>query len=182
MRLFIAIQCPENIESILMNCGKNLENNHAEIKFADSFHITLKFLGEVEEKNILLIMEALSKIRQKKFEVSICGFGAFPSMNHPNVLWAGIESCDEINSLQKKISSSLDGFRKLYNAEDWKDFLAHITLGRVKAVYNKEKFKDAINKIKIPESSFEADRFILYQSILEKCGHVYNIIAEFFLD
>lgn len=182
MRLFIAIQCPENIENILRKCRKNLENNHAEIKFADSFHITLKFLGDVEEKNIPLINEMLSKIRQKKFDISICGFGAFPSMNHPNVLWAGIESCDELASLQKKISSSLNGFRKLYNAEYWKDFRAHITLGRVKAVYNKEKFESAINKIKIPESSFKVESFILYQSVLEKDGPVYKIIAEFFLD
>ena len=218
MRLFIAIQCPEEIESILRNCQKDLENDYAEIRFADSFHITLKFLGEVDEKNIPLIKEALSKIRQKKFRVSLCGLGAFPNMSHPNVLWTGITPSEEVYSLQRNVNSCLPA--KMTFAKN-EDFHPHITLCRIKTVYDKEKFESSINKIKshfplaayssinhqrntqvenengksdrdrraslsdffdIPESSFEADRFILYQSFLEKNKTAYMMLEEFMLE
>ena len=145
MRLFVAIQCPEEIESILRNCQKNLENDYAEIRFADSFHITLKFLGEVDEKNIPLIKEALSKIRQKKFRVSLCGLGAFPNMSHPNVLWTGITPSEELDSLQRNVNSCLPA--KMTFAKN-EDFHPHITLCRIKTVYDKEKFESSINKMR----------------------------------
>jgi len=63
MRTFIAIEMPKEIKEILLDAQKQINTEKAKIRLTKAFHLTLKFLGEVEEKKIEEIKSALKKIK-----------------------------------------------------------------------------------------------------------------------
>ena len=93
-------------------------------------HLTLKFLGDVSDTNIKTIQEILQAGASfhKAFEFSVGGFGVFPSMSRPRVLWVGVEAPEELFLLQKRIEVETT---RLGYPKDIRDFSPHLTLGRV---------------------------------------------------
>ena len=95
-------------------------------------HLTLAFLGEVEEDRIEPIKTALDQALQARapFELKVHGTGTFGHSRHPRVIWAGIEPCPALLEAQQKI---IDALRTENSAFDEKPFSPHLTLGRVKS-------------------------------------------------
>ena len=93
MRLFIAIDIPEDVRKKLVSFQEKIGNEHARIKWveADNIHLTLKFLGEVGDDTVGEIRESLKKIKFKSFTSAISGLGVFPNENYVRVIWAGME-------------------------------------------------------------------------------------------
>lgn len=135
LRSFIAIDIEEKdiIEKII-KIERILRETGAALKLVEpeNLHITIKFLGEISEKEIPLIRNILEKHAKlfNPFEIILEGIGAFPSISHPRVIWVGIsENKDKLTSLANKISTDLEkaGFRREERA-----FHPHITIARVK--------------------------------------------------
>ena len=70
-------------------------------------HLTLKFLGDVQENKIDSLIKELSTIKSNSFETSLKGVGVFPNLKNIRVVWAGFSEVTSINSLQEKIDNSL---------------------------------------------------------------------------
>jgi len=135
MRIFIAVDIDEEkvVNNILL-FEQKLKESNARLKLVEkeNLHITLKFIGEVEEKDINLIFDAVEKGSKgfKKFEIEIIGAGTFPSLSRPRVIWVGVKNGSEtLSRLAASISRSLEkvGFRG-----DSKPFKPHITVARIK--------------------------------------------------
>jgi len=132
MRTFIAIEVPENIRSFfteLLPVKTLLEG--VSIVHKDNFHITLKFLGEIEEMLISEIKQTLISIADEtsSFTLKITHPGVFPDPLKPRVIWMGIENNSALIELVKKIEENLEksGFQR-----ETRNFKSHITLARVK--------------------------------------------------
>jgi len=141
---------------------------------SERFHVTLKFLGEVPESMLPQVYEALSKsvAGSKPFNVSIEGAGAFPDINRPRVIWAGIGSGkQELAAIASKLD---ENFEPLGFAVEKRPFSPHLTLGRVRSLKN----VSALSKIIAPLErtqigSFSAASVDLMQSILRPEGPQY---------
>lgn len=176
MRLFIAIELPEEIKAELKEIQAKIDKNLAKLRIVDpeKIHLTLKFLGEVEDSKIEKIKEKLKEIEFEPFELKIKDIGVFPSEKYIRVVWVGLEPEDKVAGLQQKIDNSL---LQMFKKE--KDFKAHLTLARVKFVKEKEKFAESLKKIKVEEKFFKVNSFKLIKSTLTPEGPVYEDLEEF---
>lgn len=172
MRSFIAIETPEQISNILKDLQKKFEGL-GKINFTkEPYHLTLKFLGEITEDQVSKIKIILKDIKFQPFEIELTRLGVFPNENYIRVLWVGVKGSG-IDDLQQQIDLKLkDMFKK-----DTR-FHAHITLGRVKFVKNKEKIKDLL-KTEVPNLKFEVKEFKLIKSELTPEGPRYENIEIF---
>lgn len=172
MRTFISIHCPLDME---FNELKEIGN--LSIVKKENFHITLKFLGEVNEKTIAEISNKLKFLEKyEKFKISLYGIGTFPNENYVRVLWIGVnEGNEKIIEIQKEIDEILK-----YKFSNEKNFVPHLTIARVKSINNKEKLKNFINKYRnFKFLEFQCNEILLMKSELKKEGANYSVIEKF---
>ena len=174
MRLFIAIDTSKEIEYYISELQKQLNTKFSKISLTKSFHLTLKFLGEVPESKLQGIKQELSKIKFQKFALTLDKFGFFPNEDYINIVWIGVKEHAEVNLLQKEIEDALNG---LFSKDK---FHPHITLGRVKYIKDRHKFLNLIKSLKVPSLRFDVDKFKLYESVLKQDGPEYAVLQEFF--
>ncbi|MEM4877796.1 MAG: RNA 2',3'-cyclic phosphodiesterase [Thermoplasmata archaeon] len=169
MRSFVAIKVPplESIEKMQRFFSEKYKIKLVEI---ENLHITLKFLGEIDEIEIKNIDSILSIIKFKNFTIKLKGAGAFPKEKNARVLWIGAFS-DDLIFLGNYVSDALSK----YNNEK---FSAHLTIGRFK------EFQDISNDIKIFKNEefgeIFVDHFSIYKSTLTKNGPIYEEIKKYF--
>jgi len=172
MRLFIAIDC-NGLRDYFLGLQRQFPKN-ARLSLVKSFHLTLKFLGEVQPNKAEEIVDILKKVRFSPFSVHLDSVGIFPTENYIRVVWVGLKPEGKIMELQKQIDSSLD---KLFKKE--KDFKAHITLARVKNPEDKKSFVEQVKKIKVENKIIDVKDFRLVKSTLASSGPVYDDVEVF---
>jgi RNA 2',3'-cyclic 3'-phosphodiesterase len=174
MRLFIAIEVPEEISKLLHSLQESIFIPGKATK-TKSFHLTLKFLGDVDKKILSDLVDKLSQIKFDRFTATLSGIGTFPNINNPRVLWIGIEPHDTINALQKQA----DYATQKLGFEIDKRFHPHLTLARIKFLEDKAEFKNIISNTKPPEASFPVTDFKLIKSVLTPQGPEYEVLETF---
>ena len=172
MRLFIAIDFNE-LKNYFAELQKLLPKN-AKLSFTKTFHLTLKFLGEVQPNNAEKVADILKKIKFKHFSVHLDSIGIFPTENYIRVVWVGLKPEDKVLELQKNIDDLL---RELFKRE--MEFKAHITLARVKYPEDKKSFVEQLKKIKVEGKKIEIKNFRLIKSTLMPKGPVYEDLYIF---
>ncbi|MGC8977461.1 MAG: RNA 2',3'-cyclic phosphodiesterase [Candidatus Ratteibacteria bacterium] len=179
MRTFIGIDLPEDIKEGLKDVISGLKKiKEAKPVKIENLHITLKFLGEVEEKDIEKIKDKLENLAKnfKSFEVEIKGVGVFPSEKKVRVLWVGIED----GGYLKKMNNEIEEVMKEFGFEKEKDFVGHITIARFKSVPNLNFINEIFEKYdNFLFGKFKVDSFNLYESKLFPEGPIYKVIARF---
>jgi len=176
MRLFIAFDVSEEVKDYLIDLQKHLPED-SKINLVKEFHLTLKFLGDVDDDKVDTIKALLSNINFTQFTAKTAGIGVFPDEKMIRVVWIGLEPKDNIVALQKEIENSLsDLFPK-----DTR-FHPHLTLARVKFVKDKKDFLEKLKKIPAKEFEFSVKSFKLIKSELTPEGPVYEDVAEFALN
>ena len=172
MRLFIAIDF-EELKDYFAELQSQIPTN-AKLSLAKTFHLTLKFLGEVQQDKVDGIISSLKKIKFEPFSVSLDSIGVFSSESSIRVVWIGLKPEEKVIELQKKIDNSL---KILFNEE--KNFKAHITLARVRFVEDAKPFIEELKKIKVESKKVEVKEFKLMKSTLTAEGPVYEGMAVF---
>lgn len=163
MRLFISIELDKDSVEILSQIKESLPK---EVKVSSDNHITLKFLGEVNDKLLPLINKRLNTVEFNSFDLKLQGTGYFPNDKKPKVFWIGLYPEKEVVILAKKIQDSLEG---VFKKEE--KIKPHLTLARMK--------KPAKINVSIPPTSFKVKSFYLKQSILKPEGAEYKTLNEF---
>ncbi len=179
MRLFIAIDLPEEAKKELVSIQEKIGSADAKISWVakKNLHLTLKFLGEVSDENAANIKRVLKGIAVGSFELELNRFGAFPSIDNPKVLWVGLEPEKDVIKLAQKIDAETLNFSE-QNAE----FKAHLTIGRVKLIKFKKEFVEKLKKVKVFGIYFKIDSFTLYKSTLTREGAIYEVVEKYKLE
>lgn len=184
IRAFIACDIPEYLLETVSQVQDRLRKSAADVSWTkiSGIHITLIFLGEIEEKLLddleLVIIE--SSKGQPPFDICIKRGGAFPSLRNPRVLWLGVE--DETKGLSSLQHNMEDGLKALGLEAEEREFTPHITLGRVRGSKGRERLSAAFSELRDAEiGSFTIDRVILYKSELKPAGAVYTKLKEVML-
>jgi 2'-5' RNA ligase len=136
IRSFIAIDLPENIKDALRDVGERLRRDvpDSSVRWSrvSGIHLTLKFLGDVNEADLAAIKAMLVQVGQRHapFSITIGGVGCFPNFRRPRVVWVGVEEeHGGLSALQRDVEESLVplGFEREKRA-----FHPHLTLGRTR--------------------------------------------------
>lgn len=175
MRCFLAIEIEKEAKKELMKIQKQLPDAKMKLVGEENIHLTLKFLGEVEDFKINKIRETLKQIKFGKFKANLGNTGIFPSPNFIRVVWVSLEPSEKIKELHKIVDEILE---KEKIRED-KAFESHITLARIKFVKEKQGFVDELEKINVKPVEFEVNSFVLKKSTLTEKGPVYEDIEKF---
>jgi 2'-5' RNA ligase len=180
MRLFIAAPISADVEKELARIISALKNTGGAVKWVapSNIHLTLKFLGDTDEKLIPRIKTIMDEIALKHPSVSsgLSELGAFPDFRRPRVYWVGLErGTNELGNIAREFENSLHslGFEK-----ENRPFKSHLTLGRVKAPTGLEKLSDIVKTIKVEKKPFVFERIILFKSTLTPRGSVYENLHE----
>ncbi len=178
MRLFIAAGLPADVRGKLASAQGKIGDECAGIKWVEeeNLHVTLRFLGEVDEGKVEGIKESLGSVKQEPFVCSVRGLGAFPGPDRVRVIWAGVEPETPFMKLHGKIDNALErhGFQKDSR------FHPHVTLGRVRFVRDRAKLSESVSSLRGEAfGNLEVGTFALKSSRLTPSGPVYGDVGVF---
>lgn len=180
IRTFIAIEIPNSIKTTLTAMQHDLQRAAADVSWTkpENFHLTLRFLGEVEERRIEEVKDVCDKAAAafRPFMLRLNNAGVFPNFRQPRVLWAGLAGEIEVaQKLQAHLEKSLVS---LGFAPEDKPFKPHLTVGRVKSPKNARQVAALTEIHSLPELSFEVREIVLMKSELHSTGARYTTLAK----
>jgi 2'-5' RNA ligase len=180
MRLFIALDIPAEIRAGLTKYMERARALAPEARWArvEGLHVTLKFIGHVDEAAVRKIKAALASIKAAPFEVKFAGVGFFPNPNAGRVFWAGVDGGDHLARLASTIDAALE---KLGFARETKPYHPHLTLARTSSRPLRE-LKPLLAEAPPQFGTMTAREFFLYQSHPQKGGSKYTKMERFALE
>ena len=143
----------------------------------ENIHITLKFLGDVDEKNLDRINARLESCAKSfaPFSDELCGLGIFPSPRSPRVVWAGTKDGKKFCELNRCVDDALSGI----GIPKERRFYPHATIYRVKNDRANEKLLEIFKKkVAFDGGRFEIKSIDLMSSELTPNGPIYKKIAS----
>jgi RNA 2',3'-cyclic 3'-phosphodiesterase len=180
MRTFIAIEIPSEIKSALAALQIKLRRAGADVSWTkpENLHLTLNFLGEVDERRIVEVEKAcvLSADEFQPFTLSLKNAGVFPNERQPRVLWAGLSGdVGNVVELHRRLDERLAmiGFKR-----DEKKFHPHLTIGRLKSNKKIRELLALAHAYQLPALSFVVSEIVLMKSELHPAGAEYTPIAK----
>ena len=183
IRSFVAIAVPDRVRSGLGELMRRMGDLGIDARFPrpEAMHLTLKFLGDIEEAQVPLIGEALEEVAQRvqPFILSIEGLGAFPHLSNPSVVWTGIHCQGPfLSELQRSVEAELLG---LGFPKEGRSFRPHLTLARVRSRRKIALLMDFVERCgsQVDLGSFVATEFHLFRSILRPEGAQYHCLRSF---
>lgn len=175
IRLFVALKIPPaTIDEILKICSNRINKpNLISWESRDKIHLTLKFIGEVEDSVVQPIAEELKFIESyKSFNSTISKFGFFYKFKEPKILRTDLNTDSSLFKLVDELNQRL---LKFDIKIEKREFKPHLTILRIK----KDPGIDFINKFKdysIDEIKFTASQVALMESKLLHSGAAYKEI------
>ncbi|HKJ03793.1 MAG TPA: RNA 2',3'-cyclic phosphodiesterase [Longimicrobiales bacterium] len=131
MRLFIALNLNKKERQRVHRAARPLREEELPVRWVEeaNLHLTLKFLGEVRPEQVPAVEEAMVRVGEgtAPFSMALGGFGAFPTIRRPRVLWMGVDASPALRCLKQDLEWGLTdcGFEAETRA-----FHPHMTLGR----------------------------------------------------
>ncbi len=137
IRSFVAVPLPEQVRADVAAAAGELARSLPGVKWSrklENLHVTVKFLGPVEEAKLAALGGALAAALAglPRFRIEVRGMGAFPSARRANVLWAGVSDGDGRLGAVAAVVEETAARLGLGERAD-RPFRAHVTVGRSKA-------------------------------------------------
>lgn len=175
IRLFTAIALPDRVKQNLMLYSGGLGG--ARWQREDQLHLTLRFIGEVDERLADDIVYALAAIRSLAFDVTIAELGTFGEKKRPRILWAGVRSNPSLMHLRAKIDTAL---ARVGVPPETRKYHPHVTLAKLdRGAATKQLGEYLARNNTLSLMPFEVDRFHLFSSQLSQSGAIYRIEESF---
>ena len=176
IRAFIAIEIDSQAVKNISERLAQLKPRLPDIRWIPpaNFHLTLEFLGAVEETKIDPIYAALERELHPfpRFTINAKGLGVFPDVKRPRILWVGLEG-KELIALALRVETALEplGF-----AAEKREPKPHLTIGRWRH------FDGSSRKLAAELENWKNHEFgastvaevVFFQSVLKPEGAVYH--------
>lgn len=184
IRCFVALEIPVEIQEILGRISSQLSRAGAEVNWVKpgNIHLTLKFLGEIPQNKFIQAGMAVSRMKGRvgPIKARLGELGAFPILDKPRVVWAGLsQGADEclraFGEMEEELAAI--GFER-----EERRFSPHLTLGRVKSNRNLAELAGLIRTTKLPPEEFPFKALSLIKSSLTSQGPVYESVNSVYLD
>ncbi|MGD8700544.1 MAG: RNA 2',3'-cyclic phosphodiesterase [Gemmatimonadales bacterium] len=179
MRVFVAINLNQQERAGLEAAARPLVESRFPVRWVpvQNVHLTLKFLGEVDEGRLPELFTAVdgAAAGSGAFDMAAKGFGAFPSLRRPQIVWAGVEVNPTLSDLQERLETALE---TLGYPRERRRFHPHLTLGRTRKQARPSDFKgfeDLVGQL-VYEDVLHAAAVDVMKSDLKRSGAVYSVI------
>lgn len=134
VRTFVAVEINKGVRDRATKLIAALAHTTADVTWVESqnLHFTLKFLGNVHEREIPEVCDAVADAVAglNPFELEVCGAGAFPNAARPRTIWLGTaEGTEAMRVLHGRVEAAL---AELGYREEHRRFTPHLTIGRVR--------------------------------------------------
>ncbi|MFO7731307.1 MAG: RNA 2',3'-cyclic phosphodiesterase [Spirochaetia bacterium] len=175
MRVFTAVPVPESLQEEIIVSTASLRGRYPRLKWVSqqALHITLNFLGEIEEETAPQILDTMKAVKPafNSFSLEFRGLGVFPRRGPARVVYLepqrGIQQCQK---LQQALARQL----AVYAPPERKKFKPHLTIARVKSHTD---WPEPENEGANIAFSFTVQRVVLYKSILKPDGAHYEEVG-----
>jgi 2'-5' RNA ligase len=169
LRLFVALEIPEDVRDALPMADETIQG--AAWVADENLHLTLRFIGEVDNAKARDIDDVLSALRCPRFALTLAGVDTFGG-RRPHALYVGARTNQDLLHLQQKVETAVN---RLGLIGEGRRFTPHVTLARLKNA-PEHKLAAFIQAHSLFDSGpFPVDRFCLYSSVLHPDGSVYAI-------
>jgi len=169
MRLFVALSLPDATSDMLGSLGFGLPG--ARWISSDRFHITLRFIGEVDGRTARNVSEELAGITMPSFWIDLHGVGTFGDKRKVHSLWAGVRSNPMLTRLHDKIDGAV---ARVGLAPDRRKFTPHVTLARLSNPPADRLCGYLAHHALVSPPGFLCESFVLYSSFLSANGSIYT--------
>ncbi|RWY77588.1 RNA 2',3'-cyclic phosphodiesterase [Rhizobium leguminosarum] len=157
-RLFTALEIPRNAAMSLSLLRGGLPG--ARWIDVENYHITLRFIGDVDGRTADEIVERLDRIERPEFQFRLEGIGSFGSKK-PHSVWAGVSQSPEMYALQGEIERIC---QRIGLPPDPRKFMPHVTLARLKSSRLDDVVQYLAGRGNFHTATFTAPRFVLLSS------------------
>jgi 2'-5' RNA ligase len=186
-RLFIAVPVADDVRAAVGELMAEVAGASIEVRAfgqprwvrVEGLHLTLRFLGATLDERQSEVVAAVGAAAggMAPFAIALNGGGAFPNAYRPRVLWIGIDAgADELAGLARHLNDEL---RPLGWPSDASPFQGHLTLARTDGVAGADEYArrlmEAARDVRL---TWQADRLVLYKSVLGRGPTRYEALAE----
>jgi 2'-5' RNA ligase len=179
MRLFIAVELDEEVRAVAAGVARDLRERLPGVAArwvdADKMHLTVRFIGHVEDAQAPAILEAIAApVALAPFDVELGSCGVFPRSGPPRVVWIGLkQGLDSLQTLHQEFNRRLAPLG--FVAED-RPFSAHLTLARVKDAPRglTRTARATVAATRVPPAACRIDAATVFQSALSPKGSSYT--------
>jgi RNA 2',3'-cyclic 3'-phosphodiesterase len=183
VRTFIAVDFPPNmLKKIaeIISFFKTL-TPEKDLKWVetDNLHLTIKFLGEIEENKTAQVKHTLSQALkdQNCFDIEINGLGMYPNKNKPRVIWLGITGANPLSEIYNVLNQELTS---LGFTPERRAFSPHLTIARIRRNTDHKQAQgigEILSKYKVETlGATTIEQVHLYQSVLTPSGPIYTLM------
>jgi 2'-5' RNA ligase len=193
MRVFVGLDLDPEIRERMTRYLEGVREFAPEARWvkAESFHVTLKFIGEQKPEQVEEIKRELATVRAQPFEISFRGQGFFPNARSPRVFWLGIAAGEQLPQLATAVDQAV---ARTGVPRETNDYSPHLTLARSGSGRPKplpgdrpspplRRLGEKLEGRPAPDfGTMTAREFFLYESKLSPGGARYSKIARFPLE
>jgi RNA 2',3'-cyclic 3'-phosphodiesterase len=180
-RTFVAVELTGAIRARAVELIAALGGTAADVKWVEphNLHLTLKFLGEVHEREISRVCQAIERgaAEVEPFELEVRGAGAFPVAARPRTVWLGAGvGTEQMVTLHDRVEAHL---AKLDYREEHRRFQPHLTIGRVRGA---GQGIAELGSLLQRQADFTAGRMTvgkvtIFASTLASAGPIYEVLG-----
>ena len=180
IRTFIAVNLAEALRERMAQVQQELRATMADVKWvaSEGFHMTLKFLGNVDAEAMDHVVQAASDSLQgvPPAPITFRGVGAYPRVAAPRVVWSGVtQGGEQLVAIAERVEQAME---KLGFERERRPFSPHLTLGRVRTPRQPE-LSEAIQRLREVEmGSMTVEAVHVMRSQLTPKGAIYSVISE----
>jgi 2'-5' RNA ligase len=173
-RLFTALEIPRDAAMSLSLLRGGLPG--ARWIDTENFHLTLRFIGDVDGRTADELVRELDRIRCASFMLNLSGVGAFGSKKKAHAIWAGTAPCPQLNALQGEVAKACN---RIHAPPDPRKFTPHVTVARLKNASDADAAKWLSARGNFSTLPFKVGRFVLMSSKDSVGGGPYVIEEAF---
>jgi 2'-5' RNA ligase len=180
MRSFIAVNLPQTVKDEIDGIVSRLRPAGPPARWVpgDNMHLTLKFLDEITEDQVVPLRDAIVSVAGAlpAFEVTLSGFGVFPNEQRARIFWVGIEQgFDTLKTLARDIDRAIAplGFPR-----ENRPFSAHVTLARLREPGPVDRLIRAASHVPYNSGAIRVASVELMRSVLSPKGAQYSVLES----
>tara|TARA_B100000686_G_scaffold31896_1_gene33195 strand:+ start:86 stop:661 length:576 start_codon:yes stop_codon:yes gene_type:complete len=173
-RIFVALELPTTVKRGLQRLCAGLPG--ARWLSTDQYHLTLRFIGDVDGAALKDVTAALDGVDRDGFTLSLAGLGYFGKGRKAHTLWVGVEAEPTLFELQERIESILT---TIGLEPQRRKYTPHVTIARLKGVNIGRLAEYLAANEAFASGPIAIDSFALFTSFLSHNGAIYTIESSF---
>ncbi len=180
MRLFVAIELSDAVRQALKNVQEALRPKCPDVRWVrpEQLHLTVKFLGEVNDRDVAGVCAAISKAAAVSggFSMRVRDCGCFPERGAVRIVWAGVQEASGF--LKTCVDATEGALAEVGFAREVRPFSPHITIGRVREDRSRGAIRFAVQSHQYAEVEQEVASLTLMASELSPKGPTYSVVSR----